>query len=111
MVPMETVASARFNGVHPSGERIVVELSIGKPYQRADDLWACPISLTPLYRKLADSSSDNPVHALCLALSLALDLLAGFREDGGRLEFDDGTEVPLEAYAFGASEKGTGNAV
>ena len=111
---METVASTRFNGVRPNGERVVIQLEIGKPYLRGKhgpDDWACPISLTPLYRNLADSASNDPVQALCLAISLALQLLDGFREDGGRLEHDDGTEVPLEAFAFGITSKGGSNAV
>jgi len=37
---------------------------------------------------------------LCLAIGLALKLLDGFRVDGGRLEFDDGEEFPLESYSF-----------
>ena len=111
---VDTVASTKFTGIRSNGERIVIQFEVGRPYLRgkhgADD-WACPLSLTPLYRNLADSGSNDPVHALCLAISLALQLLGGFREDGGRLEYDDGTEVPLEAFAFGISAQGGSNAV
>ena len=111
---MDTVASTKFTGVRSNGERILIQLDIGKPYLRGKhgtDDWACPVSLTPLHRNLADIASNDPVHALCLAISLALQLLGAFREDGGRLEYDDGTEVPLEAFACGIWAQDGSNAV
>jgi hypothetical protein len=37
---------------------------------------------------------------MCLTARLALYLLNGFKEDGGRLLFEDGTDVPLDAYGL-----------
>lgn len=106
-------ASTKFRGIRSDGEEIVIHLEIGTPFLRAkysQDDWACPVSLTPLHQKLADATGIDSFHSLCLASSLALDLLQGFIDDGGRILFEDGTEVPLQAYAFGIANKGASNA-
>ncbi|MFZ2971334.1 MAG: hypothetical protein WA049_01735 [Ferribacterium limneticum] len=106
-------ASTKFCGIRPDGEEIVIHLEIGTPYLRAKYSygdWACPISLTPLYKELAEATGIDPFHSLCLASSLALDLLQGFIDDGGRILHDDGTDVLLQAYAFGVANKGASSA-
>jgi hypothetical protein len=96
----DVIASAEMIGIRPTGEKISISLRIGRPYLSGSspETWACPVALEPLYRKLADITGTDSFHALCLASRLALTLLAGFKEDGGKLLFDDGTEVPVEAY-------------
>jgi hypothetical protein len=100
------IARDTIYAVRPDGERITIELSVGAPYQVTDGSgheWACPVSLTPLYSRLHDAHGSTSLQALCLALSLAIDLLAKFREDGGTLAHDDGTEYTLDPLAFGAA--------
>jgi hypothetical protein len=97
----EVIASDDIIGVRASGERVMIQLRVGRPYRKDSDpeTWACPVSLDPLYPRLSDLVGISSFQALCLANRLALYLLAGFREDGGRLLCEDGTEFPLEAYA------------
>lgn len=93
-------ARKTLNAIGPDGERILIEWVIGKPFL-VKDKWECSVSLSPLYRRLANARGSDPIHALCLALSLSLSLLQSFREKSGRLLEDDGADLPLEAYAFG----------
>lgn len=110
-VPMnrnEIVAELNIIGIKPNGEQIDITARIGKPYpvvgNEGVDEWACPVSLTPLYDRLQDVYGRGSFQALCLASYLVLDLLGGFRDKGGKLVSNDGTEFSLEAYMFGRSE-------
>ena len=98
----DVIAGDDIIGVRASGERITIKLRLGRPYRKDTnpETWACSVSLEPLYSRLSDIAGDSSFQSLCLANRLALYLLAGFKEDGGRLLCDDGTEFPLEAYAL-----------
>ena len=98
----DAIAGDDIIGVRANGERITIRLRVGRPYKMDTDpeTWACPVSLEPLYPRLADIVGNSSLQSLCLATRLALYLLGGFKEDGGRLLHDDGTEFPLEAYAL-----------
>ncbi|MDX1253507.1 MAG: hypothetical protein IDH49_14905 [Gammaproteobacteria bacterium] len=100
----EPVAKTELLAVHPDGTRATVTIEIGKPYLHQSgegfEEWACPVSLTPLYKNLRDARGGDPFQALCLASALILDLLSGFKEKGGTLLFEEGQEFPLEAYSF-----------
>jgi len=89
-----------------------LKIEIGTPYQIGSDPeeWACPVGLSPLYQNLHDAHGGNSFQSLCLAASLALDLLHGFIEKGGSLRFPNGDNFPLEAYSFGAGTRGSGGA-
>lgn len=101
----EPVAKTELVAVHPDGSRTTVTIEIGKPYLNQSgegfEEWACPVSLKPLYKNLADARGGNPFQALCLASALILDLLSGFKDKGGKLLIEEGQEFPLEAYSFG----------
>jgi len=101
----KTIARTKLIGVRADGERQEIEIKIGTPYkiEHEDNLeeWACPVSLEPLYKKLHDAHGSDSFQAMCLAASLVIDLLAAFRENGGRILMESGDEFPLEAYWFG----------
>jgi hypothetical protein len=89
--------------VAPKGEEpFTVTVEIGTPYMRETGEWACPLALEGLYETLLDARGEDSLQALCLAISLALDLLDDIRRKGGRLLWDE-DEFQLEAYAFGAA--------
>ena len=96
------IASVEINAIARDGERFVVSLKIGMPYRRDEDIWSCPISLAPLYARLADQSGADAFQALCLASRLAVTLLEHFRDEGGQLIYPDGTQFALDAYLGGA---------
>jgi len=97
----EWIAATEILGIRPDGERITIKVGIGIPFQKEEESWSCPIYLSPLYSRLANSEGGDALQSICLALALILDLLQDFREKGGRLVFEDGTDIPLESYAFG----------
>jgi hypothetical protein len=94
--------------VQSSGEApFEVVVQIGRPYQDPEypDEWVCPLSLTPLHSKLSAARSNSAVQSLCLAISLALDLLYAVVEKGGSVSLAPGAPLPFEAYAFGIAAR------
>ena len=104
MLSTPTVASISIGAISPKSEAFTIELEIGTPYQCEPGEWACPVALTGLYDRLAEARGVESFQALCMAISLAQDLLRGFRDKGGKLLMDT-EDFPLEAYAFGASTR------
>jgi hypothetical protein len=98
----EVIAGDDIIGIRASGERILIKLRIGRPYRKDSEpeTWACPVTMEPLYPRVGDVVGDSSFQAICLAARLVLYLLGGLKEDGGRLIFEDGTDVPLEAYGL-----------
>jgi Domain of unknown function (DUF6968) len=85
--------------------RITVE--IGTPYRNGfgPGEWACPVAVHPLFSRLQEAHGEDSLQSLCLAISLAQNLLADFREDGGSLIHANGDAFPLESYAFGIATR------
>jgi Domain of unknown function (DUF6968) len=108
----DVLASTEMVGIKPNGERLAIAVRIGRPYVSGTDpeTWSCPVSVEPLYPKLADIAGLDSLQALVLACNLAFSLLQGFKDKGGRLLHDDGTEFPLEAYDFAKSPSGRADA-
>lgn len=88
-----------------SGERVAVTARIGRPHADRDAAWACPVELSPLYQDLEDIRGIDSFHAMWLACSFVLKLLSHFRDAGGSLLHQDGSEFPLEAYLAGLAGK------
>ena len=103
----EPIARREFIGQAANGERFPIILEIGRPYQSgtSPETWSCAVSLDPLYPHLVDQVGSDSFQALILASNLAIALLFGFKDDGGRLLFKDGSEYPLEALVFAHSRK------
>lgn len=101
-----SVAGMSIWGSRPGEEPFVIQVSIGHPFRCGDDpeIWECPVEISPLYRRLRGARSDNSLHALCLTLSLVIDLLTDFQQKGGSLGYGPGdASVSLDLYAFGAA--------
>jgi hypothetical protein len=105
--PDVTIASEKIWGQRPGEDAFGITVEIGTPWQVGNDPeeWACQVALTPLYKRLHDAHGGSSFHALCMASSLVLDLLSGFKEKGGVLFHSPGEEFPLEAYAFGVAAR------
>jgi hypothetical protein len=106
---MDTItAISSIMGQRHGEESFQIQVKIGVPFQCGIDPeeWACPVALTPLYNHLHDVHGSDSFQALCLAISLVLDLLHEFKEKDGALKFSSGEEFPLEAYSFGVAAKG-----
>ena len=63
------------------------------------------MSLSPLYARLHDAHGGDSLQALCLAISLALDLLKNVVEEGGTVRYSTGEDISFESYAFGVAVK------
>jgi hypothetical protein len=101
------IAQTSIFGQRPGEERFEIKVEIGPPYQCSDDPeeWACPVAVRPLYNRLHDAHGGDSFQSLCLAISLAQDLLQDFKEKDGLLTYETGDLFPLESYSFGAEKK------
>jgi hypothetical protein len=96
----QAIADDDITAVRANGERITINVRLGKPYKKDAESWACPLSVDPIYPRIPDIVGGTSFQSLCLAARLALYFLNGFKEDGGQLLCDDGTDFPLDAYAL-----------
>ena len=80
----------------------VLTIEVGLPYRSSDhyDEWVCPVALRPL--RVTDARGGDSFQALCLALSLVLNELQGFRDNGMTLLMG-GDDFPIDAYWFWAA--------
>ena len=103
----DAIAVTKLVGESKDRGRFSIRVRIGRPYLRdkQPDMWACPVSVEPLYKQLADIAGEDSFQALCLASRLAASLLEGFVQSGGRLFNDDGTAFSLDVLGFGAQGK------
>jgi hypothetical protein len=103
----KVIARTSLFGQRPGEERFEIAVEIGTPYQCAEDPeeWACPVAVRPLHKRLRDAHGGDPFQSLCLAISLAQDLLQDFMGKGGLLTYENGQLFPLESYFFGAAKR------
>src|SRR5689334_12822526 len=92
---MNTVlAQRKLVGRSANGEQFDIEIQIGTPFRDGED-WACPVSMTPLYDRLANIYGVDSFQAVSLALRLVRRLLDNFREKGGTLSYPTGEDFDL----------------
>jgi len=94
-------------GQRPGEESFEIKVEIGIPYQCGDDPeeWACPVAVRLLYNSLRDAHGSDSLQSLCLAISLAQNLLQDFIEKGGLLTHENGETFPLDSYSFGIARR------
>jgi len=100
------IASIKVVGIRSSGERIEIELLVGKPYLSQSiphEQWRCPVSCKPLYGSVINMAGADAMQALCEAIKIGVSQLASFKQHGGQLLHDDGTEFSLEPYELSLS--------
>ena len=97
---MAALATFECTAIEQDGRRFPLKVSIGRPYQSGTDpeTWACPVHIDPLYTHLRDIAGSDAFQALCLACRMAIELLDGFVERGGKLIDEDGGSVSLDSY-------------
>jgi hypothetical protein len=102
------IASAELRVVNPDGSELPVLVAIGLPYLAKTGEWRCPVELRGLHGNLPNIAGEDSMQALCLAISLARNLLTDVREKGGKLlHASDPSEYPLDAV-FGTVGDRTG---
>ena len=85
--------------------RIDIRASIAAPQRQDDGSWLCRVEVAPLQDQALDVRGVDSFHAVWLACSLILKLLAQLKEAGARLENADGSDFPLDAYLAGLDGK------
>jgi hypothetical protein len=83
------------------GQRVEVTATIRPPYEADDGQWIARVQVKPLRGAPLDVRGIDSFHALWLACSLVLKMLAELKASGARLESRDGSEFPLEGYLGG----------
>lgn len=99
-----SIAGISVWGRRPGEEPFVIRVAIGQPFRCSaePEVWECAVEMSPLYRRLRGARGNDSLQALCLTLSLVLDLLADFQQKGGSLGYEPGdASFSLDPYAFG----------
>ncbi len=95
---MDTIAERQLACERPNGERTLITLRLGKPYQSSDVDWACPVALEGLYTSLSDMHGVDSFQSLMLAQALLRQLMRSVIEDGGCFRsVEDNEPIDLEA--------------
>ena len=98
------VAKLLVTAVLPDGKRVELDARIRPPFEGDDHYWHAKVQIKPLQNDPVEVRGVDSFHAVWLACSLVLKLLAQLRAEGARLENRDGSEFPLDAYLAGLSE-------
>lgn len=99
MVTLEVTA------LMPGGREVTMRARIDTPRHAADGGWACEVQVAPVHDQILSVRGVDSFHAMWLACSLVLKLLAELKEAGAELKAADGSEFPLEAYRAGLDGK------
>lgn len=91
----QAVAEKEVFSLSPTGDKRVVRIAIGKPYQIDAVSWGCPVALDGLYKDLRDAVGGDSWQALSLAISLVHQLLTYHLRDGAKLFWEEGGEEVL----------------
>ncbi|EQB32554.1 hypothetical protein [Sphingobium ummariense] len=73
------------------------EVVVLRPYCDEEGIWRTPISMAPLYRKLAGAAGVDSYQSLCLAMWLVAQLLRDFDDQKGQIMLE-GKPFNYDAY-------------
>ena len=99
------VASLGVVAILEDGKRVDITASIRPPHEADGGQWIASVLIKPLQAKPLEVRGVDSFHAVWLACSLILRLLAQLKADGAKLENADGSDFPLEAYLAGLDGK------
>jgi len=94
-------ASLDVAAVLADGKRVGIRASIKPPHKGDGGQWVASVLIKPLQQRPMEVRGVDSFHAVWLACSLVLRMLAQLKREGARLENADGSEFPLEAYLTG----------
>ncbi|CAB1076355.1 hypothetical protein D1AOALGA4SA_4152 [Olavius algarvensis Delta 1 endosymbiont] len=89
------IAERTIFSISPNGEKKLLIIGIGQPYQVDDVSWACPVQVAGFHKKLRDPVGIDLWQALGLAIALLRQLLGYYVEDGAKLYWKEGGEKVL----------------
>ena len=91
----DKIAERKIFSNSPDGQKKLLGIAIGQPYQVDDVSWACPVIVDGLHKKLKDAVGVDSWQALSLAIALIRQLLGYYVEDGAELYWEEGGEKVL----------------
>jgi hypothetical protein len=91
------IATLRLKASRPGEDPFDLNVEIGAPVQVGPDEWVCSSTISPLGKQRRIHGIDS-LQALVLAAKFTLTILKHFVEDGGALQYDDGTPFTGEGY-------------
>ena len=86
------IAERKIFSISPDGQKKLLRIAIGQPYQVDDVSWACPVIVGGLHKMLKDIVGIDSWQALSLAIALVRQLLGYYVEDGAELYWKEGGE-------------------
>lgn len=98
MVSVEVIAVT-------GGKELPISARIAAPERQEDGSWLCKVEVAPLQQQGLNVRGIDSFHAIWLACSLILKVLAQLKANGAELRCSDGSEFPLDAYLAGLDEK------
>jgi hypothetical protein len=103
----ELVAHMQLLG-RSEGKEFPVEVSISRPApsERMAPAWSCTVAVAPLWAKSFEIYGDGSFQTLCLSAKHAVQMLATFIEQGGKLMHLDGTDFEPKIFGFRLLPKG-----
>ena len=96
------IAEEHLVGRRPGGETFQVRVMIGAPERRVkmSPAWQCTVAVEPLWEGPFAIYGEGSLQTLCLAAKYAVQMLDAFIEQGGTLEYTDGTEFDAKPFGF-----------
>lgn len=95
LVMSNIIAERKIFSISPDGQKKILRIGIGKPYQINDVSWACPVKVDGLHKKIRDSVGIDSWQAIGIAIALVRQLLGYYVEDGAELYWEEGGEKVL----------------
>ena len=93
----DIITERKIFSLSPDGQKKILRIAIGRPYQVDDVSWACPLKFEGLLKKTINVVGIDSWQALNLTLALVRQLLNYYLEDGAELFWEEGGEnISLE---------------
>ena len=104
----ELIAEYQLIGKRVGEPTFAIRLAICKPEQSESmaPAWGCLVTVSPLNSKPLTIYGDGSFQALCLGIRHAMQMLQGFVEQGGSLEYENGESFDASVFGLSSSIKG-----
>jgi hypothetical protein len=100
--PKDFVAEHRLVGRDAKGSAFAVRIALARPEPslRMSPAWSCTVVVEPIASAPFEIFGEGSLQALCLGAKHAIQTLATFIEQGGRLEYEAGEVFEPSVFGF-----------
>ena len=98
----EVIAEYTLMGKRAGEPAFPISLVICKPElsEAMAPAWGCLVTVSPLNSKSLSVYGDGSFQALCLGIRHAMQMLQGFVEQGGALQYENGESFDPSVFGF-----------